>query len=151
MSLIQSIEAAKKRIPPIPFVQFPRLIDKLKSHPNPSTLKPDEFARYLEGIRTIYGVGIKVAVCMLAVLSKGRFPPIDEKVVKGLVNLQLVTREDGRILNGQNVQAFSKVFVRQVHRHWRRALSDGKTPEEIDKEWTDAGEASPKPRGLVNG
>ena len=139
IGLLQSIEAAKKRTPPIPIARLPELAEKLKCPPEQITLNAAGFADYLNNL-LVYGVGIKTAVCMLAVVSGGAFAPMDDKLAEGLLKLGVITPDDAKALNGVNVQNFAAVYVGKVMPPWRNARSTDETPEEIDKRWAQAGE-----------
>jgi len=134
VGLIQSIEAAKKRTPPIPIARLPELAEKPKAPPNVGELDPKAFAAYLSDL-CVYGVGIKTAVCLLAVTSGGQFPPMDEKLAAGLLKLGFIDGEDGNALNSPNIETFTSVYVRKVVPRWRKARSKGEPPEDIDRRW----------------
>ena len=139
IATLQSIEAAKKRTPPIPIARLPELAEKLKSAPDPEMVDPHGFAAYLNEI-CVYGVGIKTAVCMLAVVSKGAFPPMDQKLAAGLHKLGHITESVAEALNSGKVEDFAAVYVGKIIPLWRDARSQGEEPRAIDDRWSGAGD-----------
>jgi hypothetical protein len=134
IAMLQRIEAAKKRTPPIPIVQLSKLARELKSRPKLKALDAAKFAAYLRKLR-VYGCGIKTAVCMLAVVSKGTFPPMDEKLAAGLCERGWIEPDEAKALNGVGVKKFSRAYVERVIPRWKEARSRGEAPQKIDERW----------------
>jgi hypothetical protein len=134
ISTLQSIEAAKKRTPPIPLAELPKLANALKAPPQLDGLNAATFAAYLKSL-LVYGCGIKTAVGMLAVISKGEFPPMDEKLAAGIRNRDWIDAAEAKALNGASVQRFAKVYVERVMPRWRKARARGRKPSAIDRRW----------------
>jgi hypothetical protein len=135
---LQSIEAAKKRTPPAPLAQLAQIAERITKVPDLQTLTPLQFAEFL-GRLLVYGIGIKTAICMLAVISKGAFPPMDEQVASGLLALGIVGPDEARMLNGTNVQRFSKVYVTRVLPAWTARRAEGISARDLDQQWAAAG------------
>ncbi|MGH8254654.1 MAG: hypothetical protein ACRET0_00365 [Steroidobacteraceae bacterium] len=134
MARLQSIEAAKKHTPVIPIAQLFTLATELKSPPRLRGLDGAKFAAYLHRL-CVYGCGVKTAVCMLAVVSKGTFPPMDKKLAAGLLKKRWITAHQAKALNGIDVKKFSMVYVERVIPRWIEARSCGDRPAEIDERW----------------
>jgi hypothetical protein len=131
---LQSIEAAKKRTPPISIANLLRLATLLQSPLTVQEVNAAKVATYLTKLR-VYGCGIKTAACMLAVFSKGEFPPMDEKLAAGLFKKGWITNREAAALNGAGVKAFSKAYVESVIPRWAESRSRGDLPEKIDQRW----------------
>jgi len=134
IGMLQSIEAAKKRVAPIPVVGLLILAAKLKHPPKLKGLQAEQFADYLDDL-DVYGAGIKTAVCMLAVASGGAFPPMDRKLVAGLREMGCITASEANALNGADVEEFAYVYVETVIPFWQTARQAGVDPRTIDEQW----------------
>lgn len=134
IGLLQSIEAAKKRTPPAPISNLVAIARTIRTLPRDKPLSEEEFSRLVQSIST-YGIGIKTAVCMLAVLSEGAFAPMDDKVSTGLLALKLVDESDQRALNGQSLSRFTTAYVQKVLPAWRSARQRGIPAQAIDEAW----------------
>jgi hypothetical protein len=78
---------------------------------------------------------------MLAVVSKGAFAPMDQKLAAGLLKLGYIEDHGAEALNSANVEDFAAVYVGEVIPRWRDARSHGEEPRAIDDRWSRAGEA----------
>jgi hypothetical protein len=134
IATLQGIEAAKKRTPPIPIAQLSELSKQLRFRPSLKGLDASTFAAYLKELR-VYGCGIKTAVCMLAVISNGAFPPMDDKLAAGLRKHGWIEPHEAKALNGASVNKFSTAYIERVFPRWRAARSRGDKPSKIDARW----------------
>ncbi len=135
LARLQSIEAAKKRTPPVPLAHLIRLCDLLANRPRVDRVDAEAFAAYLSRLIG-YGVRIPIAVCMLSVLSNGAYPPIDAKVTIGLLRRKLITERQASALKGNKPKVFAPVYVCAVLPEWRRLRKQGMSPRVIDEKWS---------------
>jgi hypothetical protein len=138
ISRLQSIEAAKKRTPPVPVAKLAEVGARIAKRPSPKRITACQFAEFIRGL-TVYGLGIKTATCMLAVMSRGAYAPMDEQVAAGLHSLRVITSDEQKALNGSNVLQFSEVYVGKVLPKWRSQVAKGIKPQELDAKWARAG------------
>lgn len=89
---------------------------------------------FLLATRQLPSVSTATAICTLAVFKDGRYAPIDRKVVAGLVNGGIVGAAEADALLGQNVAAFSYVYVHKVLPEWQRETRR-RGPPEADAFW----------------
>lgn len=134
IDIIQSVEAAKKQIPPIPLNNLIKMAELSKDLPNPSGITEEQFRKLLEDFHC-YGSRPKTAIAIIAKLSGGEYPPIDEKTSKGLRDMKIITESDEKSLNGQSSRRITKIYVEKVLPAWRKERQSGKSPKQIDEEW----------------
>lgn len=89
---------------------------------------------FLQRAMSLRGIGVAVAVCALAVRKGGLYAPVDRKVAGGLVNLGIVTAEDGRALLRTDIRAFARVYATSVLPAWHAEIQR-RTPEQADAYW----------------
>lgn len=139
ISQLYDVIASKYRI------EFPDLTDTLAladainampDDPAPETDRSlvGSIVDYLQYATRLRGVQIPTAICALAVLKEGRYAPMDGKVARGLVTLNIVTDEVGEALVGRNVAAFARVYTAMVLPAWHRALLE-RSHEQADAYW----------------
>ena len=131
---IQSIEAAKKRTPPIPLKNLIKIAEISKELQNHSDITAEEFKRRLD-MFGCYGAGIKTRIAIMSRLSEGKYPPIDEKNLRGLRNLGLISEKEEKTLNGKNREKIARVYVEKILPKWNEERAKGRKPENIDDEW----------------
>jgi hypothetical protein len=143
---LQNVEAAKKQTPCIPLKHLVRMAEELPK--DIGTLREVEYnvpktIEVLHGLLRKYysvkGVGVKTLLAFVAVLSDGAFPPIDKKNTKGLRKIGVISKEEEKGLNGENLKKIADIYVRKVLAQWRLKRSEGKCPREIDDMWAKAG------------
>ena len=135
LARLQSIEAAKKRTPPIPLAHLIGLCDILKNRPRIDRVDAAAFAVYLSHLIG-YGIRIPIAICMLSVTSNGAYPPMDAKVAVGLLGRKLITAQQASALKGNEPKIFAPVYVCEVLPEWRRLRKQGMSPRLIDDKWS---------------
>ncbi len=128
------VEAAKKRVPPIPdqgllaIARFAALV------PEPKEAKPDTIATFLRDATSVFGAGPAVCICMLAVLKGGEYPPMDRKIVEGLLKMEAVSKDEAASLSSADSGSFANVYFEKVIPAWNAARAEGKrTPEQADE------------------
>lgn len=131
---IQSVEAAKKRTPPIPLNELVKIAEISKNLPPPSKITVKQFKELLNTF-DCYGAGIKTIIAIIARVSKGKYPPIDKKILAGLRRGDVITEEEETALNGNTRRKIASIYVEKVLPKWRRELAKGKLPKDIDEEW----------------
>ena len=137
--LLRQVEAAKKRTPPTPasaLVCVASAFRDLLSKDEPD--HPEHFKTALCLARTQYGLGIRTAIAMLAVLSNGDFPPIDEQTSRGLEAMGIITAGQRTALLGNSIERFCEVYLGPVLRQWRIARQELRKPKDIDESWANA-------------
>lgn len=135
LSQLQSIEAAKKRTPPIPLAHLLRLCHLLKKRPPVDKVDADTFSTYLSRLLG-YGIRVPTAICMVSVVSKGRYPPMDTRVTDGLLRRNLITGQQAKALRSNDPGVFSEVYVGVVLPEWRKLIRQGIKPSAIDRQWS---------------
>jgi len=132
---IQSIDAAKKRTPPIPVADAIKMFNLLEQVPKDCILNPKEFHQLVSKMDS-WGAGIKTTVCIIAVMTDGRYPPLDKKIVHGARIRGIITAEEEKVLNGANLRSISEVYINKLVPLWTRDVERIRDPERVDKEWS---------------
>jgi len=89
---------------------------------------------YLHQGLTHLGAGIRVLICMLAVESRGSYPPMDRKFAAGLRACKKVSKAELTVLLGKNVTKFAHIYVTKVIPAWSKTRKS-RSPEEADNYW----------------
>lgn len=139
LSVVYAMFAAKLNIPfptPTAVLSACAAIAELLALPESTDPEPlrEPVSRYMKLALSQKGFGFATAICLLAVLSHGRYAPIDRKNIAGMAKLQIVTREEASILIRKDLTAWIEVYLGKVMPAWwveQRTLS----PEEIDCKW----------------
>lgn len=139
IDVIQSVEAAKKRTPPIPLNALIKIAELSKSLPDPSNVSVGQFKRLLDDL-DCYGAGVKTVIAVIARVSGGKYPPIDEKIAAGLHVMGIITEGEEASLNGSSHVRIAGVYVNKIVPKWREELASGKSPKQIDEEWARRGD-----------
>jgi len=137
---LSSVDAAKKRIPPIPPLQLLAISKSATTMPTAAKAKVSDVIKFLISGLKHHGAGIPTLICMLAVETKGAYPPMDRKFAAGLVAKNKVTAAEAKKLTGSNPATFASVYVGKVLPAWRdsrKMLS----AEAADNYWGSAGKA----------
>lgn len=90
--------------------------------------------QYLRASKSMRGVGIPVAICVLAVIKEGRYAPIDRKTAAGLHTLGVVTEEEVQHLTGAAIHRFVRVYANKVLPAWCREIQQ-RLPAHADAYW----------------
>ncbi|WZV78054.1 hypothetical protein AAFM48_08150 [Burkholderia pseudomallei] len=90
--------------------------------------------QYLRASKGMGGVGIPVAICVLAVVKEGRYAPVDRKTAAGLQTLAEVTEAEARHLTGTAIRNFVRVYVTKVLPAWVREIQQ-RMPAHADAYW----------------
>jgi len=134
---IQSIEAAKKRVPPIPLQDLIKIAKKCKNLPSSDTITSEQFEKKLNHLLS-YGAGIKMTIAIIAGVSHGQYPPIDKKNLSGLVKMQVITANEKEFFSRKKTGCIANVYVNKILPKWRKERNKGKLPQAIDEEWAKA-------------
>lgn len=139
IDVIQSVEAAKKRTPPIPLNGLIKIAELSKSLPAPSKVTVGQFKRLLDDL-DCYGAGVKTIIAIIARVSEGEYPPIDEKIAAGLRMMGVITEREEVSLNRNSHAMIASIYVSKVLPKWREELAKRKSPKDIiDEEWARGG------------
>lgn len=131
---LQSIEAAKKRTPPVPFRKLMEIAETIRALPHPKDISEDVLIKAIEQIVS-WGIGMKTAFCMIAGLTDGEYAPLDVKILTGLKNQGLISSKDQSHLSSSNHKTVCRAYLSLLLPLWRRRVESGDSPEEIDIEW----------------
>lgn len=141
VALVYDIMAAKLRIAfPTPAVCRGLIVAITTLPDDPAAVPTAELIpmidQYLHTTKSMRGVGITAAICSLAVLTQGRYAPMDQKVAKGLQNLGVVTAEEVRQLTGSAIRigSFVQIYATKVLPAWY-AETQKRVPEQADAYW----------------
>ena len=104
----------------------------------PSKATADDINKYLDTCTEIKGVRIPTLICMLAREKRGRFPPIDKKIIAGLKKLKKIDNKTANILASNHNAEFSKCYVKKVIPAWED-LRKKMNPKEADEYLMKAG------------
>lgn len=131
---VQRIEAAKKRTPPISMKNALLMHNFITDWLTSSEFTVSGFTKLLEDI-TVYGAGIRTAVCIFAVLSEGQYPPLDEKVIAAAESKGMCA-EACKNLKSTRENAVAEAYVNCLFPLWESELKSQKcSPAELDKQW----------------
>ena len=97
ISIIQTIESAKKRTPSIPIEAMLKLHENCMALEDNLTISSAEFKSFLSQ-NDILGAGIKTIICILAVLTNGKFPPLDIKIASAAKQKGYITEQEEKNL-----------------------------------------------------
>lgn len=140
IDVIQSVEAAKKRTPPIPLSGLVKIAELSKTLPDPTKVTVAQFKRLLDGL-DCFGAGVKTIIAIIARVSEGKYPPIDEKIAAGLRMMGVITEREESSLNRNSLARIASIYVNKILPKWREELASGKSPKDIDEEWARVGES----------
>lgn len=84
-------------------------------------------------------IPLKCLVRMAEELPKDIGTLLDKKNAKGLRKIGVISKEEEKGLNGQNLKRIVHIYVRKVLPQWRLKRSEGMCPREIDDMWAKAG------------
>jgi hypothetical protein len=145
LALSYGVIDAKLRVPILFFEDCREVVALIRNLPDdPVAVPPTQLAKLLAGYlcaATIgrHGIGISIAICLLAVHKKGAYAPMDTKVARGLAALGYISQSDRSALtkptlSKTNLAHFSAIYAGKVLPVWieqrrtRRAI-------EIDNGW----------------
>ena len=143
---LASVDAAKKRTPPVPLKCLLIISRAVREMPRPRAATQDDLEKYLSTTLQCPGVGIATAICMLAVQRNGEYPPMDKKVASGLRALRKIDAEKMKNLTCGRptktaIAAFAETYVRDVIPVWLE-LRKIRAPSEADNYLASAGRTS---------
>jgi hypothetical protein len=134
VGVVQSVESAKKRTPPIPIADIVKIINAVEKLPAPSELTVEKFQTCLEAIDS-WGADIKTSICILSVLKKGLYPPLDWRIAKAAKIKNIVTDDEEKTLNGKNKNRIASIYVQKLLKGWAKELEQVKDPRTLDNQW----------------
>ncbi len=131
---LSTVDVAKKQIPPVPTLGLLAIDKAIKRLllVNPATL--EDVQEFLETTIHIHGAGIPTLICMLAVESKGLYPPMDRKFALGMCAKEVISASELTILCGKTPSRFTKIYFCKVIPAWRKSLKT-RSPEQADNYW----------------
>jgi len=135
---LSSVDAAKKRVPPIPPNGLLAIAKAAWALPAVGRVSADQVEKFLKDTVSIHGAGIPTVVCMLAVESEGSYPPMDRRVVAGLRKLGYIGKADADKLESAELAEFAVVYVRKVIPAWIKERKS-QSAEAVDHGWGSAG------------
>ena len=135
---LSSVDAAKKRIPPVPPHQLLKISKLAIAMPTVAKVKVGDVVNFLKSGLAYHGAGIPTLICMLAVETKGAYPPIDRKFAAGLVAKRKVTPTEEKALIGPHPTRFANVYINKVLPAWRQSRKK-LSAEAADNYWGSAG------------
>lgn len=141
IGLVQSIEAAKKRTPPIPIGSIIQMIRKIENLPDSSQITQEQFEKAIKDL-DCWGARTKTVICILSVLKNGRFPPLDWKIARAARLKKLINENEERSLNGNSNKKISEIYVNKVLPQWLEELNVTKNAKELDNNWGNLAESS---------
>ena len=134
VGMVQSIESAKKRTPPIPFADIVKIINTVENLPAPSNINVEEFITCLKSI-DCWGADIKTSIFILSVLKNGLYPPLDWRIAKAARMKNIVDDREEKILNGKSKRKIAEIYVKKLLNGWERELQKVKDPKKLDNQW----------------
>ena len=111
------VNAAKMQATPIPPHNLLGISKAAKSMPPIKKATTANVANYIKNCRCPGG-GIKTLMCMLAVETEGKYPPMDRKFAAGLLARKKVTPKEFMSLESNNPDEFAEIYVRKVIPAW---------------------------------
>ena len=135
---LSSVDAAKKQVPPVPPKGLLAIAQAARLLPAVGRVSANQIAKFLESTVSIHGAGIPTVVCMLAVESEGAYPPMDRRVVAGLLQLRHITRAEADGLESGELVEFAHVYVTKVIPAWIKARKS-QSAAAVDHSWGAAG------------
>ena len=130
---LSSVDAAKKQIPPIAPADLLRIAERAGALPRARVATSEDIQDYLLESKCL-GAGIATLICMLAVESRGDYPPIDWKFAAGMRAKNKISDREVRALTGKGISAFADAYVSKVIPAWRQSRKT-RSPEEADCYW----------------
>lgn len=135
---LSSVDAAKKQVPPVPPKGLLAIAKAARALPSASRVTANQISRFLDATVSIHGAGIPTVVCMLAVESKGSYPPMDRRVIAGLRRLKYIGKADADKLESGEPLEFAEVYVAKVIPAWIKERTS-RSAEAVDHRWGSAG------------
>ncbi len=134
IGLVQSVESAKKRTPPIPVAYIINLVNVIEKLPPSSRISVQQFKKCLEEI-DCWGADIKTSICILSVLKNGQYPPLDWRIAKTARKKNVIDDKEEQSLNGKNKEKIAKIYIEKLLPLWRKELDKVKDPKSLDNNW----------------
>ncbi|MGA7779095.1 MAG: hypothetical protein WCA85_15495 [Paraburkholderia sp.] len=146
-SFVFDVVAAKHRIPFPSVGDCNELLKQIAALPDdPQAMSSTQLVKALEAfLRTtkrMLGVGVPTAMCLLAVVKRGAYAPMDTKFAMGLLCGEAITKDQAESLtskrlasySAKSIQAFVNAYVYSVMPAWQEALHV-RSPEQADAYW----------------
>jgi hypothetical protein len=131
---LASVEAAKKQIPPIAPGDLLPIAELVCALPRAAVARSEDIEGYLRQGNQCRGAGFATLICMLAVESRGDYPPIDRKFAAGLRARNKISDRELDALTGKAYSAFADTYVRKVIPAWHQSRRT-RSAEEADCYW----------------
>ncbi|MDP1790297.1 MAG: hypothetical protein Q8L12_06935 [Methylibium sp.] len=138
ISRLASVEAAKKRIQPIPINSLLAISRSAKQMPAASDATEEELVDFLTEGKAHQGAGVVTLICMLSVETNGDYAPIDRKVAAGLLAQGNISEGERTSLLSSDVWGFSKAYLKRVIPAWHESRIN-RLPFEADNFWGGGG------------
>lgn len=134
IGIVQSIESAKKRTPPIPISDIVKIVTAVENLPDPSDISVEEFQTCLNEIDS-WGADVKTSICILSVLKSGLYPPLDWRIAKAAKMKNMISESEEKILNSKNKNKIASIYVQKLLKGWTQDLREVKDPKTLDDQW----------------
>jgi hypothetical protein len=134
IGIVQSIEAAKKQTPPIPFRQILEIVSSIERLPDSAEITVADFEVALRKMDS-WGAGLKTLICILSVLTNGRYPPLDRKIAKAARLKGIINDIEERALNATRPKKVAEIYVTKLVPRWLFELQNAASAESLDNEW----------------
>lgn len=135
---LASVEAAKKRIQPIPIRSLLAISKSAKQMPAASDATEEQLAAFLTEGKRHQGAGVVTLICMLSVETNGDYAPIDRKFVAGLIAKDKISKCERKSLLSSDICAFARAYLKRVIPAWHESRAN-RLPFEADKFWGGGG------------
>ncbi|RYZ88889.1 MAG: hypothetical protein EOP06_10175 [Proteobacteria bacterium] len=147
LAMSYSVIDAKLRIPIPSPGDVRKVVVIIRALPdNPATVPPPQVvslvSSFLRTVTEFHGIGIPIAMCLLAVHKNGAYAPMDRKVARGLVKLRYISEVEcdalvEPALSHANLARFATVYAEKVLPVW---IQERKTrlAHDIDNDWGSA-------------
>ncbi len=134
VSMLMSVDAAKKNTPPIPIKGLLRLSELASDLPVAMDAHSKVIKTFLKDAQKVHGAGMATILCMLSVTTNGEYAPMDKKFSAGLLKQKKITKADRKVLTGSSAKKIAEVYVNKVLPAWTESRVN-RTPKEADDYW----------------
>lgn len=131
---LSEVDVAKKQVPPVPALSLLAISSAAKKVIATRHVKIEDVQEYLDRTLIHHGAGIATVICMLAVESNGRFPPMDRKFAAGLRAREVISAAEEKHLTAKKSMHFCRTYVEKVIPAWRESRRT-RTPMQADNYW----------------
>jgi thermostable 8-oxoguanine DNA glycosylase len=137
LATLRYVEHAKKQAGVVSNEDLRVVYESICSVPADAT--HDDIKTYLNSVCGIDGIGIRIAICMLARLRGKDFAPFDKYVLDGLRSDKVIKQDEHKTLKATNINTFPSLYMEKIVKKWREYIKKGHTPACIDERWIKLG------------